>query len=168
MSQHYQYFTPFSKYFYYCCAGWRYTVVFIKVLTMYQIYHTWIHSLPYSLSSSIPSPWTVSSGIIFAFAYMCIHYLHHIHPPTPFPSLPPPPSQQCQHPPRQNLFCQSVLRFCRIKNIKDKEKNMAFLLVWDTESYTEKFFVLFPCIYVLQPQLLHLYQTSSLLPSPYL
>jgi spore coat protein U-like protein len=25
--------------FLYCCAGWRYTVAFSKVLTMYQIYH---------------------------------------------------------------------------------------------------------------------------------
>jgi hypothetical protein len=48
---------------------------------------------------------------------------------------------------------------------------MAFLLVCDKDSYTEKFLVLFPYIYiyVLQPQLVHLVsplQTSSLLPSP--
>jgi hypothetical protein len=24
----------------YCCAGWRYTVAFTKVLIVYQIYHT--------------------------------------------------------------------------------------------------------------------------------
>jgi hypothetical protein len=38
---------------------------------------------------------------------MCIHYLHHIHPPTAFPAtsfLPPVP------PP--NLFYPPVLRFC--------------------------------------------------------
>jgi hypothetical protein len=31
-----------------------------------------------------PIPGTVSIGIIFAFTYMCTHYLHCIHPPTPF------------------------------------------------------------------------------------
>jgi hypothetical protein len=29
-------------------------------------------------------PGIVWTGIIFAFTYMCIHYLHHIHPPTTF------------------------------------------------------------------------------------
>jgi hypothetical protein len=37
-------------------------------------------------------PETVSTGIIFAFTYMCTHYLHHIHPPTLSPSPPPPTS----------------------------------------------------------------------------
>jgi hypothetical protein len=41
---------------------------------------------------------------------------------------------------------------------------MVFLLVWDKDSYTGIFFVLFPCTCVLQPTLVHLYQTSSLLP----
>jgi hypothetical protein len=31
------------------------------------------------------------SGIIFAFTYMCKHFLHHIHPPTPFPTTFPLP-----------------------------------------------------------------------------
>jgi hypothetical protein len=43
---------------------------------------------------------------------------------------------------------------------------MVFLLVWDKDSYTRRFFVLFPCICILQPKLVHVYQTSSLLPSP--
>jgi hypothetical protein len=45
---------------------------------------------------------------------------------------------------------------------------MAFFAVWDKDSYTGRFFVLFPCIYVLQPQLVQLYQSSALLPSPFL
>jgi hypothetical protein len=40
------------------------------------------------------------------------------------------------------------------------------LLVWDEDSYTERFLALLPCTSVLQPKLVHLYQTSSLLPSP--
>jgi hypothetical protein len=38
------------------------------------------------------------------------------------------------------------------------------LLVWDKYSYTERFLALLPCTCVLQPELIHLYQTSSLLP----
>jgi hypothetical protein len=43
---------------------------------------------------------------------------------------------------------------------------MVFSLVWDKESYTGNFLVLFPCTYVLQPQLVHLFQYSALLSSP--
>jgi hypothetical protein len=48
----------------------------------------------------------------------------------------------------------------------DKKTNIAFLLVWDGDSYTGRFLVLLPCICLLQPRLVHLYQTSLLLPSP--
>jgi hypothetical protein len=41
-----------------------------------------------------------------------------------------------------------------------------FLLVWDKDSYTERFLALLPCTCVLQLTLVHLYQTSSLLSSP--
>jgi hypothetical protein len=39
------------------------------------------------------------------------------------------------------------------------------LLAWDKDSYTERFLALLPCTGVLQSKLVHLYQTSSLLPS---
>jgi hypothetical protein len=39
------------------------------------------------------------------------------------------------------------------------------LLAWDKDRYTERFLALFPYTCVLQPKLIHLYQTSSLLPS---
>jgi hypothetical protein len=35
---------------------------------------------------------------------------------------------------------------------------------WDKDGYTERFLVLLPCTCVLQPELVHLYKTSSLLP----
>jgi hypothetical protein len=41
---------------------------------------------------------------------------------------------------------------------------VVFLLVWD--SYSGRFLVLFPCMCALHSKLVHLYQTSSLLPSP--
>jgi hypothetical protein len=35
--------------FIYLCARQEYIVAFTKVLTMYQLYHTWIHSSPPTL-----------------------------------------------------------------------------------------------------------------------
>jgi hypothetical protein len=84
-----------------------------------------------SFTPSLPVPVTVSTGVVFAF----IHYWHHIHPPTPFPAtslLPPIPTPS----PSQNLFYLPVFRFCRRKNIKDKKRNMVFLLVGDKDNYT--------------------------------
>jgi hypothetical protein len=66
----------------------------------------------------------------------------------------------------QNLFHSLVLRFCWRENIRDNKKDIAFLLVWDKDSYIEKILALLSCTCVLQPTLVHLYQTSSLLPSP--
>jgi hypothetical protein len=79
---------------------------------------------------------------------MCIHYLQCINPPTN-----PSPHTTCSLNP-------SVLWFCRRKNINDKKRNKVFLLVQDKNCYTQSFLMLFPCMYVLQPQLVHLYQTS--------
>jgi hypothetical protein len=97
---------------------------------------------------------------------MCIHYLHHVSPPTLSPTTSPLPLVQTPDPPfRQNLFRPPVLQFCRRKNIKDNKRNMVFLLVGDKDSYKGRFLVLFPCICVLQPQLVHFNQSSSLLPT---
>jgi hypothetical protein len=78
---------------------------------------------------------------------------------SPPPTTPNPPAS------RQNLFHSLALRFCWKDNIRDN-KDIVFLLIWEKDSYTERFLALLPCTYVLQPTLLHLYQTSSLLPSP--
>jgi hypothetical protein len=69
---------------------------------------------PTPLLSPAPSsliPGTVSTGIIFAFIWMCIYYLHHIHLPVPFPTtslywcqpLPPPWTEPVP------LSCSSIL-----------------------------------------------------------
>jgi hypothetical protein len=47
----------------------------------------------------------------------------------------------------------------------NNKKDIAFSLVWDKDSYTEGFLALLPCTSVLQPKLIHLYLTFSLLPS---
>jgi hypothetical protein len=86
---------------------------------------------------------------------MCIQF---VSPPlqTPIPQSPTS---------RQNLFCP-VLWFYWRENIRDNKKGKSFLLVWDKDSYTERFLALFPSTCILQPPLVHLYQTSSLLLGP--
>jgi hypothetical protein len=65
-----------------------------------------------------------------------------------------------------NLFSPLVLWFCWRENISENKKDTVFLLVWDKDVYTERFLALLPCTCVLQPTLVHLYQTVSLLPGP--
>jgi hypothetical protein len=96
---------------------WRgYFVVFTKVLTIYQIYHTWIRPFHYSpLSSSPLIPGIVSTGLISPFTYMYAQYLHHIHLPTPFPQLLPTPTSTNSL--RQELFYPPVLWFYKQNDI---------------------------------------------------
>jgi hypothetical protein len=75
---------------------------------MYQIYHT----------SPLPHPGTVSTGVIFAFTYMCILYLHLLL----LPQTPPPP-------PGRTYPAFLFSDFVEEKNIKDSKKNKTFLLV---------------------------------------
>jgi hypothetical protein len=66
----------------------------------------------------------------------------------------------------QFLFCP-LLQFCWREDISDNKKDIVFLLAWDKDRYTERFLALLLCTCVLQPALVHLYQTSSLLPGPF-
>jgi hypothetical protein len=125
----------------------------------------WNSPLHYSPPSTPPLiSGTVSAGIIFTFTYMCIHCLHHIHPPTPFPT---PLPHTSAIPPRQNLFWTFCSPIFGRKNIKNKMRNLMFLLVWDKDSYTRSFLLLFSFIHVLLPQFICLFQSSSLFPSPF-
>jgi hypothetical protein len=47
---------------------------------------------------------------------------------------------------------------------KHNKEDKAFLLVWNKDSYIERFLALLPCTSALQPKLIHFYLTSSLLP----
>jgi hypothetical protein len=73
----------------------------------------------------------------------------------------PPPTHTLEH----NLFCPLILHFCWRESIRDSKKDTAFLPIWYKDSYTERFLVLLPFTCVLQPTLIHLHQTSSLLRS---
>jgi hypothetical protein len=112
------------------CAGCGYIAAFTKDLTMYQIYHTWIHPLHhYPLNFSLPNPGIVSTDKIFVFTYMCSFYtfLHCFHSTTsPLPLVLP-----LTH--RENLFWTLALWVCIRKGQKWK---MYILLVWDKDSYT--------------------------------
>jgi hypothetical protein len=90
-------------YFYYCCAGCGCIIVFTKVLTMYQIYHTWIHHLSCCLSSSLPWLWNSFNRYHFS---ICIHvwtlfvpysssYLFPCHLPPSTNTTPPTPWRTC-------------------------------------------------------------------------
>jgi hypothetical protein len=48
--------------------------------------------------------------------------------------------------------------------MRDNKKDIAFLLIWDKDSYTDRFLALLSYTCVLQSELVHLYQISSLLP----
>jgi hypothetical protein len=86
--------------------------------------------------------------IIFTFIHMCIHCLGHL-PPAPTPSFQAEPVV--------------VLWFCWRENIRDNKKDIAFLLASDKDSYTERFLTLLPCTCVLQPTVVHLWTTLTVL-----
>jgi hypothetical protein len=93
---------------------WGYIVAFTKLLTIYQIYHSWSHPIHCSpLFHPAPIPGIVSVNVIFTCTYMCTQYQHYIHPPTPTPHILP--TLTSTYPPRQDLFCLPVLRFCKRK-----------------------------------------------------
>jgi hypothetical protein len=79
--------------FFCCCIWWECIAAFSKVLTLYQIYHTWIYRPP-TFSFILPSlySWNSFNRSHFPFTYMCAQYLHHIHLSMPFPHLLPLPT----------------------------------------------------------------------------
>jgi hypothetical protein len=102
----------------------------------------------------------VLSANFFIHLFICAYIVWAISSPCP-PPLPFP--LQCPLASRQNLFCP-FLQFCWSEDISNNKKDIAILLVWNKDSYTERLLALLPCTNVLQPELIHLYQTSSLLP----
>jgi hypothetical protein len=83
---------------------------------------------------------------LFFFSYSFIHiYIHCLgHSPPPLPRPPPLPLLPNPLASRQNLFWL-FLQFCWRKDISNNKTDKAFLLVWDKDSYTERFLALIPC-----------------------
>jgi hypothetical protein len=69
--------------FLHCCDVWGYTVAFTQVLTLYQIYQTWIHLLRYCPSSPPPDSWRSFSRYHFFIYLQGYNFLHHIHLTSP-------------------------------------------------------------------------------------
>jgi hypothetical protein len=102
-----------------------------------------------------------SKSFVYAHVFLFLLFIHLFIFAYIVWAISPPPIPLAS---RQNLFCP-LLKFCWKKNIRDNKKDIAFLLAWDKDSYTERFLALLPCTCVLQPALVQLYQTSSPLPS---
>jgi hypothetical protein len=98
--------------------------------------------------------WFLTS-LLAHFFLLFYHFYIYLHVYTLF--VPPPLS------PWQNRFCPFVLWFHWRENIRDTKQDISFLLVWGKDSYTERFLALLPYFCLLQPTLIHLCQTSSLL-----
>jgi hypothetical protein len=89
--------------------------------------------------------------------------VHRLIGPFLTPTFHPLPSPAIPVASRQNLFFP-LLQFCWRAGISNNKKVIAFLLVWDNYNFTERFLALLPCACILEPELINLYQTSSLLP----
>jgi hypothetical protein len=98
-------------------------VAFIKVLTVYQLYHTWIHPSTPLLYPSCPIRGIIPACIIFAFTYMHTHFLHYS-PSYPLPLHLPPPTGASPSP-----WAGHVLSFCSSILQKRKEKENCDIFV---------------------------------------
>jgi hypothetical protein len=123
--------------FFYCCSGWRYIVAFTKVLTMYQIYYTWIH--PPLLSYISPPLISCNSFNRYHFCiYIHVYTLFATYSPSYHFSPPPPHFHWCKmHPPKAEPVPLILLFSKFVKKIyiyiNNKKRNMTFLLVWDKD-----------------------------------
>jgi hypothetical protein len=67
------------------------------------------------------SIFTIHHNQFFSFIHICVHCLGHLSPLLPHFQAEP-----------------GILQFCWRENISDNKKDIAFLLVWDKDSYTER------------------------------
>jgi hypothetical protein len=94
-----------KRHIFYYCAGWGYIVAFSEILTIYHIYHTWIHLLHHSPLSLSTHAWD---------SFNRFHFSMYIHMYTVFaPYSPHPPLSHWYQLSRQDQFCPPVLWFCK-------------------------------------------------------
>jgi hypothetical protein len=109
---------------------------------------------PLHCSPSLPHSWNSFNRYHqITFTCLCTHFLHWIHPPTPFPHhFPHPTRLRGTNPPpiQEDMFHPPVVQFSRRK----KKRNDIFACLRYRELNTE-----IPCaisIYVLLPHSVHL------------
>jgi hypothetical protein len=117
------------------------------------MYHTWIHLLHHS---PLPHPFLEQFQQV---PFLCFHI--GVHSFTPYSSSYPFP-QHLPHPigtkpPRQDLFCSTILWFCRRK---EKKWHLGLFLI-KVASYVGSFLLILPCIYISHLQFIHLLCFSS-------
>jgi hypothetical protein len=121
---------------------WIMSAIFL-LSNIYILYPCWIiflfciiHLLCNDFPSTFICKFSLSSFfIVFTFIHMCIHCLGPLSPLSPVPT----PCFEAES------VLPFVLQFCWRENIKDNKKYIAFLLVWDKDSYKKGFLVLLPC-----------------------
>jgi hypothetical protein len=91
----------------YCCAGWVYIVASANVVTVYQLYHIWIH--PFHRYSLSPSPRFMEEfqQVSFFHLHACVHSFAPYSLSYPL-SPPPSPSHWCQ-PSSLGRTCSALL-----------------------------------------------------------
>jgi hypothetical protein len=91
----------------YCCAGWGYIVASANVVTVYQLYHIWIH--PFHHYSLSPSPRFMEEfqQVSFFHLHACVHIFAPYSLSYPL-SPPPSPSHWCQ-PSSLGRTCSALL-----------------------------------------------------------
>jgi hypothetical protein len=105
----------------------------------------------------------MSFFFIFIFGLFIYSYVH-----TLFGTFLPPCPQCPPTPPTPSLpgrGCSALFSNFDEEKTSNNKEDIEVLLVWDKDSYSERFLALLPCTCVLQPKLIHLCLTSSLLPS---
>jgi hypothetical protein len=103
---------------------------FYYFFLVHGIYFSWFSLTPF---------WVLSTCHLFFYSYVHTLFMPFLPPSSHALLYPPTPITS-----RQNIFCL-LLQFCWRENIRDNQKNIAFLLVWDKDSYTERFLALLPC-----------------------
>jgi hypothetical protein len=91
----------------YCCAGWGYIVASANVVSVYQLYHIWIH--PFHRYSLSPSPRFMEEfqQVSFFHLHACVHSFAPYSLSYPL-SPPPSPSHWCQ-PSSLGRTCSALL-----------------------------------------------------------
>jgi hypothetical protein len=89
----------------------------------------------FSFQVHIPFFTYIYTYLFFFLSFFYYHLYIFLHVYT---LLGPSPSFPCPNTSRKTLF-HSLLWFCWRKNMGVNKKDIAFLLVWDKDSYTERF-----------------------------